>query len=62
MRSCRPVCFQVEGIPTARVPIVKLVHARTGIQCDVGINSHLGLLNTKLLRLYTELDQRVRPV
>jgi hypothetical protein len=28
----------------------------------VGINSHLGLLNTKLLRLYTELDQRVRPV
>lgn len=52
----------MDGIPTARVPIVKIVHAKTGIQCDIGINTTLGLHNTRLMRLYAQLDPRVRPV
>jgi len=42
-----------------RVPIVKLVDAKTNIACDICFNNLLALHNTRLLRTYTMVDPRV---
>ncbi|CAG0922468.1 unnamed protein product, partial [Notodromas monacha] len=36
----------------AKIPLVKLTNVRTGINC----NNTVGLLNTRLLRAYADLD------
>ena len=32
----------------------------TGLECDISLNNQLALRNTKMLRLYSEIDSRVR--
>eukprot|EP00976_Prorocentrum_cordatum_P062017 1176554-Prorocentrum_minimum.AAC.1 len=46
---------EVQALPHARVPIVKLVEPDTGIACDICINNMLPLANTKLLRDYASV-------
>ncbi|KAG0278423.1 hypothetical protein BGZ95_004036 [Linnemannia exigua] len=43
----------------ARVPIVKLNHVN-GIACDIGYQNDLAIWNTRLLRAYCRIDERVR--
>ncbi|KAK3813160.1 MAG: hypothetical protein J3Q66DRAFT_285943 [Benniella sp.] len=43
----------------ARVPIVKLNHIN-GIACDIGYRNDLAIWNTRLLRAYTRIDDRMR--
>ncbi|KAF8938711.1 hypothetical protein BGZ58_000317 [Dissophora ornata] len=45
----------------ARVPIVKLNHVN-GIACDIGYQNDLAIWNTRLLRAYCRVDDRVRDV
>jgi DNA polymerase sigma len=56
----KPVFAEVKAIPTARMPVVKFVHAATGIHADVTVNNRLALANTKLLRDYAAVDPRLR--
>jgi len=56
----KPVFAEVKAIPTARMPVVKFVHASTGIHADVTVNNRLALANTKLLRDYAAIDPRLR--
>ena len=49
-------------VSQARVPIVKFVHAPSGISCDVSCNNTLGVSNSTLLRAFQEVDPRVRPL
>jgi DNA polymerase sigma len=56
----KPVFAEVKAIPTARMPVVKFVHAATGIHADVTVNNRLALANTKLLRDYAAIDPRLR--
>jgi len=51
---------EVQALPHARVPIVKLVEPDTRIACDICINNLLPLANTKLLRDYASVDPRLR--
>jgi DNA polymerase sigma len=53
---------QVVAVPYARVPIVKFTDRQTGISCDLCFNNRLALYNTRLLRGYSLLDQRIRPL
>ena len=44
----------------ARVPILKLQHRATGIECDMCVDNTLAIRNTLLLRTYASIDPRVR--
>ncbi|CAN0266020.1 unnamed protein product, partial [Discosporangium mesarthrocarpum] len=55
----------VRAVSRARVPVVKMVSSLRGpdsmpLKCDISINNLVAVHNTRLLRLYTLLDVRVR--
>lgn len=47
---------------TARIPIVHFTDTESKIECDIAFYNPLALRNTQLLRLYSDLDPRVRPL
>lgn len=47
---------QVETVSTARVPVVRMVHKETNVNCDVAIGNMLAVHNTSLLRTYSEIS------
>ncbi|KAM6958788.1 terminal uridylyltransferase 7 [Aplochiton taeniatus] len=47
-------------ITTAKVPIVKFYHVRTGLEGDISLYNTLALHNTNLLASYAASDRRVR--
>lgn len=51
----------VEAIGNATVPICKFIDPQTGFRCDINANNVLGIENTRLIRIYADLDARVRP-
>jgi TUTase nucleotidyltransferase domain/Cid1 family poly A polymerase len=48
--------------PTARIPIVQFVDRASGAHCDVSFSNSLAVSNTLLLRTYSEIDPRIRPL
>ena len=48
---------KVQTISRAKVPIVKFVDPRSGLNVDISINNTLALYNTKLLSTYANLDK-----
>lgn len=52
------VCL-FQAITNAQVPIVKMRDPQTGISCDICINNLLVVANTKLLRDYARIDDRL---
>ncbi|KAE8788558.1 RNA uridylyltransferase 1-like [Hordeum vulgare] len=50
----------IQALTRARVPIVKLMDLDTGLSCDICVNNLLAVVNTKLLRDYAQIDQRLR--
>ncbi|XP_061116919.1 terminal uridylyltransferase 7 [Conger conger] len=47
-------------ITTAKVPIVKFFHVRTGLEGDISLYNTLALHNTQLLASYAAIDPRVK--
>ncbi|XP_054895394.1 terminal uridylyltransferase 4 [Poeciliopsis prolifica] len=47
-------------ITTAKVPIVKFYHLRTGLEGDISLYNTLALHNTRLLASYAAIDRRVK--
>lgn len=56
----RKVFSHVELVTTARVPIVKLVHNPTSMDCDISFKDGTAVEATRLLNVYLDLDARVR--
>ncbi|KAF9430874.1 hypothetical protein BGZ76_000676 [Entomortierella beljakovae] len=54
--------IRVQPITGARVPIVKFIDPSTKINCDLNTNHSLGIHNSELIRCYTLIDDRVRPL
>ncbi|KAF0929863.1 hypothetical protein E2562_026077 [Oryza meyeriana var. granulata] len=52
----------IQALTRARVPIVKLMDPNTGLCCDICVNNLLAVVNTKLLRDYSQIDKRLRPL
>lgn len=46
-------------VTSARVPILKLIHNITSINCDLSFENRLSVQNTKLLRMYLSFDPRI---
>uniref|UniRef100_A0A8C6YDI5 RNA uridylyltransferase n=1 Tax=Naja naja TaxID=35670 RepID=A0A8C6YDI5_NAJNA len=47
-------------ITTAKVPIVKFFHIRSGLEVDISLYNTLALHNTRLLSCYATIDPRVK--
>jgi hypothetical protein len=50
----------VEAIPWARVPIVKLTDPASGLHIDINVNERLGLMNTDLIKTYCDIVPSLR--
>jgi DNA polymerase sigma len=46
----------------AKVPIVKIWDPDLQLACDMNVNNTLALENTRMVRTYVEIDERVRPL
>lgn len=53
---------RVVCVPGAKVPIVKIWDPEYEVACDMNVNNTLALDNTKMIKTYVEIDDRVRPL
>ncbi len=51
---------KVVCISAAKVPIVKMWDPELELSCDMNVNNTLALENTRMIRVYIEIDPRVR--
>ena len=49
-------------VPGAKVPIVKIWDPEFQVACDMNVNSTVALDNTRMIKTYVEIDERVRPL
>ncbi|KAI9794138.1 MAG: hypothetical protein M1833_000450 [Piccolia ochrophora] len=49
-------------VPWAKVPIVKFWDPELQLACDMNVNNTLALENTRMIKTYIEIDERVRPL
>ncbi|KAI0397674.1 hypothetical protein F5Y17DRAFT_454830 [Xylariaceae sp. FL0594] len=52
---------KVVCVASAKVPIVKIWDPELELSCDMNVNNTLALENTRMMRTYVEIDERVRP-
>lgn len=53
---------KVVCVSSAKVPIVKIWDPELNLACDMNVNNTLALENTRMVRTYVEIDERVRPL
>lgn len=53
---------RVVCVSHAKVPIVKIWDPELQLACDMNVNNTLALENTRMIRTYVEIDERVRPL
>lgn len=46
-------------IPSARIPILKCLHIRTGYNCDLNFSDSLGVYNSPILGTLLQFDERI---
>ena len=49
-------------VPNAKVPIVKIWDPELRLACDMNVNNTLALENTRMIKTYVQIDERVRPL
>lgn len=53
---------RVVCVPHAKVPIAKFWDPELQLACDMNVNNTLALENTRMIKTYVEIDDRVRPL
>ncbi|KAK2737789.1 hypothetical protein FQN55_000900 [Onygenales sp. PD_40] len=53
---------RVVCVSHAKVPIVKIWDPELRLACDMNVNNTLALENTRMIRTYVDIDERVRPL
>ncbi|KAL1984706.1 hypothetical protein VTN96DRAFT_8739 [Rasamsonia emersonii] len=53
---------RVVCVSHAKVPIVKIWDPELKLACDMNVNNTLALENTRMIRTYVDIDERVRPL
>ncbi|KAJ5908274.1 PAP/25A-associated [Penicillium taxi] len=53
---------KVVCVSHAKVPIVKIWDPELKLSCDMNVNNTLALENTRMIRTYVDIDERVRPL
>ncbi|RYP73899.1 hypothetical protein DL771_003341 [Monosporascus sp. 5C6A] len=60
--QCLDGMEKVVCVSSAKVPIVKIWDPELELACDLNVNNTLALENTRMIRTYVEIDERVRPL
>lgn len=47
---------------SAKVPIVKMWDPELQLACDLNVNNPIALENTRMIKTYVQIDDRVRPL
>jgi len=47
---------------SAKVPIVKIWDPELQLACDMNVNNPLALENTRMIKTYVQMDDRIRPL
>lgn len=50
------------NVIAAKCPIIKFHDSHNNIDCDINLNNHVGIRNTHLLKSYSDIDWRVKPL
>lgn len=53
---------RVVCVPQAKVKIVKVWDPVLKLACDMNVNNTLALENTRMIKTYIQIDERVRPL
>ncbi|GAP87151.2 putative poly RNA polymerase cid13 [Rosellinia necatrix] len=53
---------RVVCVSSAKVPIVKIWDPELELSCDMNVNNTLALENTRMIKTYVDIDDRVRPL
>ncbi|KAI9659417.1 MAG: hypothetical protein M1821_001675 [Bathelium mastoideum] len=53
---------KVVCVSSAKVPIVKIWDPELKLACDLNVNNTAALENTRMIKTYVEIDERVRPL
>ena len=53
---------KVVCVAQAKVAVVKIWDAEYQIACDINVNNSLAIENTRLVKVYVDIDERVRPL
>lgn len=53
---------KVVCVASAKVPIVKVWDPELELACDMNVNNTLALENTRMIKTYVQIDDRVRPL
>jgi DNA polymerase sigma len=53
---------RVVCVAHAKVPIVKIWDPELQLACDLNVNNTLALENTRMIRTYVDIDDRMRPL
>ncbi|OMP82829.1 Poly(A) RNA polymerase cid13 [Diplodia seriata] len=53
---------KVVCVASAKVPIVKVWDPELELACDMNVNNTLALENTRMIKTYVQIDERVRPL
>lgn len=53
---------RIQCIALAKVPIVKIWDPELRLAADMNINNTVALENTRMIKTYVEIDERVRPL
>ena len=53
---------KVVCVPQAKVRIVKIWDPELELACDMNVNNTLALENTRMIKTYVQIDERVRPL
>lgn len=57
--SSSQLFMNIVSIPNASTPIIKCVHGRTGIACDINFKNMLGVCNSYLIKKYLSYNRRL---
>jgi DNA polymerase sigma len=63
-----PLTYEIDGmekvvcVASAKVPIVKIWDPELELNCDMNVNNTLALENTRMIKTYVHIDDRVRPL
>ena len=49
-------------VSSAKVPIVKIWDPELKLACDLNVNNSDALENTRMIKTYVQIDDRVRPL
>lgn len=56
-RSCTTV-WGVQPVLSAKVPILKVIDAGSGVECDLSVENRDGISKSAIIRLITSIDDR----